>query len=75
MNIQDKDVLLSFPQGHLATSMERHLLHMLEGYRTYVAGNQEIRPYSPGSARDESFQEGVRLAEADVAHRAQRTDT
>jgi hypothetical protein len=74
LDIQDIKTLYPFDANCDEHCNRRHLQHLLEGYRAHIAGNQETCPYSPGGARDISFQEGRQLAKADMAHYRARTD-
>jgi hypothetical protein len=50
-----------------ADSNKQHLIHLLAGYRAFVTNDEETRPYAPGSARQVSFEEGIKMAKADLA--------
>lgn len=50
-------------------SEHQHLKHEYEGYRAYTRGEEPNCPYSPGSARAVSWQEGYLLACADETNR------
>ena len=45
----------------------QHLIHLIAGYRAFITNDEELRPYSPGSARQVSFEEGIKMAKADLA--------
>jgi ribosome modulation factor len=56
---------------HLDSSLQ-HLKHMFEGYRAHIIWNQhdpdkvfDTCPYSPGSARERSWEEGWNMADRD----------
>jgi len=48
-------------------SNNQHLIYLIAGYRAFVTNDEELRPYSPGSARQVSFEEGIKMAKADLA--------
>jgi hypothetical protein len=48
----------------------QHLIHILIGYREYIMTfGEDTQPYSPGSARDNSWRHGRDLAEVDLQKR------
>lgn len=44
----------------------QHILYMFAGYRAGVTDDEETQPYSPGSARDASWQHGRQIAITDM---------
>jgi len=51
----------------------QHLKHTFEGYQACVRGGGEADcPYSPGSAREVSWTEGVLLAKLDLVEMRKR---
>jgi hypothetical protein len=44
----------------------QHMMHMFAGYRAVITNDEEINPYSPGSARAVSYDAGRKLAEEDL---------
>ena len=45
----------------------QHLIYLLAGYRAFLTNDEELRPYAPGSARQVSFEEGIKMAKTDIA--------
>lgn len=45
----------------------QHLKHFFLGYRAQMTNDEETQPFSPGSARDISWQMGVAQAKKDMA--------
>jgi hypothetical protein len=45
----------------------QHLIYLLAGYRAFITNDEELQPYSPGSARQISFKEGIAMAKEDIA--------
>jgi hypothetical protein len=43
-----------------------HLIHVLAGYRALIMEDEELQPYSPGSARQYSFDVGVKMAKEEL---------
>ena len=50
----------------------RHLQHLMEGYRDRIRGHADDRPYSTGSARWYSYEQGREWAKADLVVGAER---
>jgi len=64
----EEDVLALVNSDYVADSKLQHLAYIFIGYRDFVnnRATKSDSPYSPGSARDFSWQNGRNMAESEL---------
>jgi hypothetical protein len=59
-----EDIIAAMSDGDSGTDAHlQHFKNAFYGYLSVVMDSEELHPFSPGSARDASFQMGVAMAE------------
>jgi hypothetical protein len=72
-----KDFVKDIKENHQDPSCSadnnlQHLIYLLAGDRAFITKADELRPYSPGSARQVSFEEGIEMAKEDIASQPEK---